>query len=162
MECMYLVLVLLCENLVVVLVFCMLLLPQMVPLSRSCLESCELGLTWFDHQGRVSHLDLKTPGESDRGLGNGDSDGGPWMSCSQAHTPLWCNSEGITGVPCVEEERFCWTLRLDIFDWCTVSSEQCLIYYYLNVYCLIVHALISWIFDWWTTRLAWVWGWVDG
>ncbi|KAF2617604.1 hypothetical protein F2Q68_00040199 [Brassica cretica] len=37
-------------------------------------ESGGLGLTWLDHQGRVSHVDVTAPGESDRGPGHGDSD----------------------------------------------------------------------------------------
>ncbi|KAF2553499.1 hypothetical protein F2Q68_00033681 [Brassica cretica] len=37
-------------------------------------ESGGLGLTWFYHQGRVSHMDVAAPGESDRGPGHGDSD----------------------------------------------------------------------------------------
>ncbi|KAF2530799.1 hypothetical protein F2Q70_00029797 [Brassica cretica] len=37
-------------------------------------ESGGLGLTWIYHQGRVSHMDVAAPGESDRGPGHGDSD----------------------------------------------------------------------------------------
>ncbi|KAF3511847.1 hypothetical protein F2Q69_00004590 [Brassica cretica] len=32
-------------------------------------ESGGLGLTWLDHQDRVSHVDVAAPGESDRGPG---------------------------------------------------------------------------------------------
>ena len=121
-------LVLLCENLVVVLVVvCRSLLPQMVPLSRSWSESGGLGLTWLDHQGRVSHVDVTAPGESDRGPGHGDSDWGPWPGDSRASTPVWCNSEGIAGVPYVEEEWFCWALGVYIYkymvDWYDTHKE---------------------------------------
>ncbi|KAF2583952.1 hypothetical protein F2Q70_00035688 [Brassica cretica] len=37
-------------------------------------ESGGLGLTWHDHQDRVSHVDVTAPGESNRGPGHGDSD----------------------------------------------------------------------------------------
>ncbi|KAF3526636.1 hypothetical protein F2Q69_00048285 [Brassica cretica] len=45
-------------------------------LKWSCrgLESGGLSLTWLDHQGRVSHVDVTAPGETDRGPGHGDSD----------------------------------------------------------------------------------------
>ncbi|KAF3534075.1 hypothetical protein DY000_02039646 [Brassica cretica] len=37
-------------------------------------KSGGLGLTWLDHQDRVSHVDVTAPGESNRGPGHGDSD----------------------------------------------------------------------------------------
>ncbi|KAF3540138.1 hypothetical protein F2Q69_00020344 [Brassica cretica] len=47
---------------------------KLVPLSRSWSGKWWARFSLVDHQGRVSHVDVTAPGESDRGLGHGDSD----------------------------------------------------------------------------------------
>ncbi|KAF3612113.1 hypothetical protein DY000_02049386 [Brassica cretica] len=47
--------------------------------------------------GKKGHISTQcTPGESDRGPGHGDS---------RAPTPVWCNSEGMAGVPYVTSRK---------------------------------------------------------
>ncbi|KAF3608954.1 hypothetical protein DY000_02047956 [Brassica cretica] len=50
---------------------------KLVPLSRSWSGKWLARFSLVDHQGRVSHVDVTAPGESDRGPGHGDSDSGP-------------------------------------------------------------------------------------
>ncbi|KAF3540035.1 hypothetical protein F2Q69_00022327 [Brassica cretica] len=47
---------------------------KLVPLSRSWSGKWWARFSLVDHQGRVSHVDVTAPGESDRGPGHGDSD----------------------------------------------------------------------------------------
>ncbi|KAF2551772.1 hypothetical protein F2Q68_00037530 [Brassica cretica] len=50
---------------------------KLVPLSRLWSGKWWARFSLVDHQGRVSHVDVTAPGESDRGPGHGDSDSGP-------------------------------------------------------------------------------------
>ncbi|KAF3557545.1 hypothetical protein F2Q69_00013738 [Brassica cretica] len=47
---------------------------KLVPLSRPRSGKWWARFSLVDHQGRVSHVDVTAPGESDRGPGHGDSD----------------------------------------------------------------------------------------
>ncbi|KAF2551773.1 hypothetical protein F2Q68_00037531 [Brassica cretica] len=62
------------ENLVVVLLLAGHCFLKLVPLSRSWSGKWWARFSLVDHQGRVSHVDVTAPGESDRGPGHGDSD----------------------------------------------------------------------------------------
>ncbi|KAF2560776.1 hypothetical protein F2Q70_00015770 [Brassica cretica] len=45
---------------------------KLVPLSRSWSGKWWARFSLVDHQGRVSHVDVTAPGESDRGPGHGN------------------------------------------------------------------------------------------